>query len=390
MSVKNSEPRVSGEPRNAALYWLYPMLTLAVCIVFIIFRHHGSTLIPQLSVLIMCVLACGTFANLRIAIVAATLSWVTLFIAYALPGHWFKYDALGMQRLVFGFFLLYGSAIAVGRLKNKLIAAEIQLLEQRYRDYASLFNDIDVPIVECDWQRILSVNTAFCRMTGFTEAELMNLKPPYPFWPADDHARTARALESAMRGIAREFELDLVRKDGSRFPVLMYVSQIRNSKNEVARQVYSYHDLSLFKRTERELREAEKLLADSIIAADMAVIVTDGSANVAHARGHFEQLHGLAPGSFSGKLSDLDPYIPAEDRELIRKTLLDARRDRVNFEFQYRVLTPDGEKKWLRGSGRYQYDTEGNPRHALVVLQEITTLHRWLECINRAEPGACN
>lgn len=335
----------------------------------------------MLSILIVCVMTCGVFSDLRMALSAAAVGWVTLFFTYARSEGWFQFDDIALQRLFFGFFLLFGSAMAVGRLKNRLLAAEVRLLEERYRDYASLFKEIDVPIVECDWQKILSVNGAFCRMTGFAEADLVNLKPPYPFWPAAEQAQTIRALESAMRGLAHEFELTLVRKDGTPFPVLMYVSQIRNAKGEITRQVFSYHDLSLFKRTERELREAEKTLSDAIFAADMAVLVTDGSASVAHVRGNFEQLHGMAPGSFSGRFADIQKVVPAEDFARIMATLRKAREDRVNFELHYRVNHSNGQHRWLRSTGCYQYDGSGEPVHGFMVLQDMTPIRHWLDAM---------
>jgi PAS domain-containing protein len=40
--------------------------------------------------------------------------------------------------------------------------------------------------------RITFVNDAFCRMTGFSEGELVGVKPPYPYWPPERRPAASR------------------------------------------------------------------------------------------------------------------------------------------------------------------------------------------------------
>jgi PAS domain S-box-containing protein len=44
------------------------------------------------------------------------------------------------------------------------------------------------------------VNPAFCRMVGWTEAELIGRKPPFDYWPAEERDSITAALAKVVEG----------------------------------------------------------------------------------------------------------------------------------------------------------------------------------------------
>ncbi len=376
MSGNVSESRRIGGQRKAVLYWLYPLITLGVCAIFIVMRACGITPPQQSLFLLLAVLLSNVYGGLIPGLVSAVLGSLTMVYTYSKAGTFLQYEPVDLHRAWLGAAMFVICAVFVGRLKNKLVRVEVRLVEQRLDDFSKLFSSLDVPIVECNWQRILSVNDSFCKLTGFAREELINQKPPYPFWPSDDHARTARALEAAMRGQAHEFEMPLVRKDGSRIPVIMYVSQLKDDQGRVNRLVYSYHNISAFKRTEESLREHENVITQAIYTAGMAVVVIDPVNDLAQIKGCFEELHGLVPGSFSGHISEINPLIHPDDLVVIKESLQRARDECVNFDLQYRVTMPQGQWRLLRAAGRYQYDDSGKPLRILILVHDVTALRQ--------------
>jgi PAS domain S-box-containing protein len=117
-------------------------------------------------------------------------------------------------------------------------------------------------IVETDWKGIKDVNASFCKMTGFSREELIGAKAPYPFWPPEQYAAIAAALETSMRGQALDFELVLTRKDGTRFPVLLSVSRILETtpdpKTKSSRVLYSFRDITELKRAQESAEQANR------------------------------------------------------------------------------------------------------------------------------------
>ena len=65
--------------------------------------------------------------------------------------------------------------------------------------------------------RVLEVNRTLCTITGYGERELVGTGAPYPFWPADQ-VEELHVLRGRLRAQGRgSAEVELVRKDGSRF-----------------------------------------------------------------------------------------------------------------------------------------------------------------------------
>src|SRR4051794_719720 len=44
------------------------------------------------------------------------------------------------------------------------------------------------------------VNSAFCEMVGWREAELLETRPPYPYWPVEEIAVIEQALQQTTEG----------------------------------------------------------------------------------------------------------------------------------------------------------------------------------------------
>jgi diguanylate cyclase (GGDEF)-like protein/PAS domain S-box-containing protein len=66
---------------------------------------------------------------------------------------------------------------------------------------------------------IIAVNAALSSITGFSEAELVGARAPWPFWPPEKHRDNQALREQAIAAREGEFEATFMRADGTRFPV---------------------------------------------------------------------------------------------------------------------------------------------------------------------------
>lgn len=64
---------------------------------------------------------------------------------------------------------------------------------------------------------ITAVNDALCQLTGFPRERLVGSRPPFPYWPPEDHERATRQREEVVAAEGGMFELTLMRADGTRF-----------------------------------------------------------------------------------------------------------------------------------------------------------------------------
>jgi PAS domain S-box-containing protein len=102
------------------------------------------------------------------------------------------------------------------------------------------------------------VNDALCRMLGFSHADLIGARPPYPYWPADERVTLEESLERAMRGDMTSNELLLGRKDGSRVAVIMAPAELRDDSGAVIALFATIKDISERKQLEHSLLASEQ------------------------------------------------------------------------------------------------------------------------------------
>ncbi len=141
-------------------------------------------------------------------------------------------------------------------------AAEKELREeQSFRAAIEASIPSGIAIVDLDGRQSY-VNPAFCRMVGWTRAELIDRKPPFDYWPPEERENIANALAKVAEGHASPegIELRLARKNGQRFDALLLVTALRDSFENVSGWLSSITDITPRKHAEDELRRSHEEL----------------------------------------------------------------------------------------------------------------------------------
>lgn len=123
--------------------------------------------------------------------------------------------------------------------------------------------------------RITYVNPAFCAMTGFSEAELLGSRPPYPHWPRDRIEENQRLLDQEMQGRSPSggIEVKVMRKDGSIFDARMYVSPLVDAKGKQTGWMASMTNITEAKRVRDQLSASHERFTTVLEGLDAAVSV---------------------------------------------------------------------------------------------------------------------
>lgn len=121
--------------------------------------------------------------------------------------------------------------------------------------------------------RIVHVNPAFCAMVGYTPAELRQAETP-PYWPPEQVAtyqqRQAERLNPAAAAApSREgYETVFMRKNGERFPVMVYEAPLVDSTGKHTGWMSTVVDVTEPRRMEELSRQQqEKLQATARLAS---------------------------------------------------------------------------------------------------------------------------
>ena len=115
--------------------------------------------------------------------------------------------------------------------------------------------------------RITYVNPAFCEMVGFTAQELMGHSTSAPasalYWPPErvEEYRQRQAIRFAGNTPPREgFESEFMRKDGTRFPVLIIEAPLINAQGLHTGWMSAFLDISEQRRVEELSRASQERL----------------------------------------------------------------------------------------------------------------------------------
>ncbi|HYD74553.1 two-component system sensor histidine kinase NtrB [Ramlibacter sp.] len=112
--------------------------------------------------------------------------------------------------------------------------------------------------------RITYVNPAFCSMVGFSAEELLGHGTPAPYWPPERAGEYQQRQEVRLAGRhvpPREgFESVFMRKDGSRFPVLIIEAPLINAHGVQTGWMSAFLDISEQRRVEELSRASQERL----------------------------------------------------------------------------------------------------------------------------------
>ncbi len=123
--------------------------------------------------------------------------------------------------------------------------------------------------------RITYVNAAFCAMTGFSEAQLIEQAPPFPYWPHDRIDENMRLLQQELSGRspAGGIEVRVMRKDGSLFDARMYVSPLIDPRGQQTGWMTSMTNITEAKRIRDQLSASHERFTTVLEGLDASVSV---------------------------------------------------------------------------------------------------------------------
>ncbi|HVL33695.1 MAG TPA: PAS domain-containing sensor histidine kinase, partial [Actinomycetota bacterium] len=140
-----------------------------------------------------------------------------------------------------------------------------EALRHQTRLYEALLgaqSDLGEGFLIAEGDRIVYVNDAYVRMTGYTREELFELESLLVLVPEDERARMIERTSARARGeaVADHFETSLIRKDGARIEV--EVAQKPINFSAASQSITIVRDVTERKRAEAATRESSERFAE--------------------------------------------------------------------------------------------------------------------------------
>jgi PAS domain S-box-containing protein len=229
-----------------------------------------------------------------------------------------------------------------------------------------------------DGPRIVFVNAAFTRVTGYAAAEVLGQSPRLLHGPKTDRAALARLQETLARGETFAGEIINYRKDGTELDLEWEVVPLRNSSGTITHFLATKRDISARKRAENELRashEKFRLLADNL--TDVFWIRSPDMRELHYVSPAYEHIWGRSVETLYAHPHEWTDTILPEDRAAVLESFaaLTGRVPQTNLEF--RIARPDGEVRWVHVRGFQVRDAAGELASLTGIATDITARKQW-------------
>ena len=216
-------------------------------------------------------------------------------------------------------------------------AARLRLLESCIARLNDMVMVTEVEPQDEPGPRIVFVNDAFVRATGYTREEVIGRSPRFLQGPKTSHTERARIREALRQRKAVRAELINYAKSGVEYWVELDITPVADANGEVTHLVAVERDITERKRSEERYRRLVESNAQGVFFWNSSGAIT--GANAA-----FLKIVGYTQGDLTGRRMNWIAMTPPEYTELDRRMAGQIAANGVCLPFEKEYLRKDGSR----------------------------------------------
>ncbi len=246
--------------------------------------------------------------------------------------------------------------------------------------------------------KIKTFNAAAERSLGYRAAELIDIHAPSLFHDPDEVRRRAEEMSRELGrevapgfevlvartrlGIPDEREWTYIRKDGSRFPVSLSVTALRDASGEIRGFLGIGSDITARLKAEEELRK----LSQAVMQSPVAVIITAPDGRIDYVNPRFAEITGYTAAEAVGE----NPRILKSGRmsEAEYRTLWETISAGRIWQGVFYNRKKDGGYYWASASISPIRNPHGEITHFVGIQEDITAQKRTEQALKEAKEAA--
>jgi PAS domain S-box-containing protein len=266
--------------------------------------------------------------------------------------------------------------------ESKRAEEELRESEARYRD---LFENANDMIYTHDLAgRITSINRRALETFGYTR-EVIEGRSIAELVPPEYLSIIYDAFERKLGGQTEPtvYELEAVCRDGRRVPLEVSSRLIVRDGRPVGVQGIA-RDISERRRAMEALRESEERLRLALDAGKIGAWDWDILRNSVVWSERTYEFHGLAPGTFGGRVEDFVALVHPDDAAGVSEAIRQAVEEGKPYSQEFRIVRPSGEVRWISTNGRVLPGADGRPARMLGAAIDVTERRAAEEALREA------
>ncbi|OUL20428.1 PAS domain S-box protein [Nostoc sp. 106C] len=280
--------------------------------------------------------------------------------------------------------------------------AEAQLLTLS-RMQQAILDATDYSIVSTDSQGIIQTfNAGAQKMFGYTADEVVGLMTPSCI--LHDQAEIEQKAAALSLKLGKEIapglefftiitqqekiyedEWTYIRKDGSRFPVILTVTALHNNEGETIGFLGIAKDITQQKQMEAQLRKSAAHLATAQRIANLGSWEFDLQTQTAIWSDEVFRILGRDPRSAIPSYDKMLQYIHPDDRDRCNFMVQQAIALGQSYEIEYRYYRLDGSLRNLLSRGEVILDADSKPKQLIGTILDITERKQIEQALRQSE-----
>ena len=219
---------------------------------------------------------------------------------------------------------------------------------------------------------VTSWNAAAERIFGYTTEEMVGASI-FRLIPEELHEAERSLLQRIRSGEwVQRSETERICRDGRRISISLSVSPIRDATGRVIGASSIKRDVTDRKQAEAALARSQERLQLALTAARMGTWHYDLSSDTLSWDDNLKHLYGLEPQAPIQTRDDFLQRVHQDDRAFVQETLTRALSESGLLEYEFRIVLPAGQVRWVAEQGRVDRDGAGSPLYVTGVCMDVT------------------
>ncbi|MEI2763975.1 MAG: PAS domain S-box protein [Methanothrix soehngenii] len=210
--------------------------------------------------------------------------------------------------------------ILANALEQQRVQVALKESELRYR---SVVDALGEGIIYSDPDDvILHINSRFCELTGYSASEMLG-KKALASSPQEEWNKLRDRTRKRLQGIAEQYEIQLMRRDGTRFWARINATPVRDMSGTIVATLGAITDISERKRAIEALRSSEKKYRDLVETSSDLIWSVGLDGTVTFVNSACRSMYGYEPEEMLGIpfWKFVDESVSEKDRALFHSIL---------------------------------------------------------------------
>lgn len=226
-------------------------------------------------------------------------------------------------------------------------------------------------------------------ITGISASELLGMYPLDVF-PFLKDAGVIDIIKRAMKGEvcpAVEFQY-YIPANGKKGWASDTSGPLRNAKGEIIGVISTVFDITESRLAEEKMKSINERFELAVATAGISVWERDIATEIIKIDDNFNRIYGNILGNYQIRFSDFMKFVHPDDLDKIRINYERAKESNENTNYEFRIIRPNGDIRFIQSYIKIVKDKSGNPVKVIGINMDISESKMAAQEIKRAKERA--